>query len=86
MSYQRISHKRLSLLWEGAALSLWLCCCCWTSRAAAAGAAAAARGYGSPGTLGWLLSDKGPFHQSLEYTEAAERYQQGFSTRYKIYR
>lgn len=88
MSCQRISHKRLSLLWEGAALSLWLCwCCCWTSRAATAtGAAAAGRGDGSPGSLGWLLSDKGPFQQSLEYTEAAERYQQGFSTRYKIYR
>lgn len=88
MSCQRISHKRLSLLWEGAALSLWLCwCCCWTSRAATAtGAATAGRGNGSPGSLGWLLSDKGPFQQSLEYTEAAERYQQGFSTRYKIYR
>ncbi|KAE8291196.1 BMP/retinoic acid-inducible neural-specific protein 3 Precursor [Larimichthys crocea] len=87
MSYQRISHKRLSLLWEGAALSLWLCCCCWTSGAAAGGAAAAAgQGDGAPGTLGWLLSDKGPFQQSLEFTEAAERYQQGFSTRYKIYR
>lgn len=91
MSCQRISHKRLSLLWEGAALSLWLCCCCcWTSRAAAAaaaaGAAAAGQGDGAPGSLGWLLSDKGPFHQSLEFTEAAERYQQGFSTRYKIYR
>ncbi|XP_067331453.1 BMP/retinoic acid-inducible neural-specific protein 3-like isoform X3 [Channa argus] len=90
MSCQRISHKRLSLLWEGAALSLWLCCC-WTSRAAtsasAAGAAAAAgQGDGAPGSLGWLLSDKGPFHQSLEFTEAAERYQQGFNTRYKIYR
>ncbi|XP_076600202.1 BMP/retinoic acid-inducible neural-specific protein 3-like [Chaetodon auriga] len=86
MSYQRISHKRLFLLWEGAALSLWLCCCCcWTSRAAAAGAAAG-QGDGAPVSLGWLLSDKGPFHQSLEFTEAAERYQQGFSTRYKIYR
>lgn len=88
MSYQRISHKRLSLLWEGAALGIWLCCCCsWTSRVAG-GAAAAAAGQcdGAPGSLGWLLSDKGPFHQSLEFTEAAERYQQGFNTRYKIYR
>ncbi|XP_026230777.1 BMP/retinoic acid-inducible neural-specific protein 3-like [Anabas testudineus] len=87
MSCQRISHKRLSLLWEGAALSLWLCCC-WTSTSAAATAAAAAAGQGdgAPDSLGWLLSDKGPFHQSLEFTEAAERYQQGFSTRYKIYR
>ncbi|XP_022068774.2 LOW QUALITY PROTEIN: BMP/retinoic acid-inducible neural-specific protein 3 [Acanthochromis polyacanthus] len=89
MSCQRISHKRLSLLWEGAALSLWLCCCCcWTSRAtaAASGASAAGQSDGAPGSLGWLLSDKGPFQQSLEFTEAAERYQQGFSTRYKIYR
>ncbi|XP_034744323.1 BMP/retinoic acid-inducible neural-specific protein 3-like [Etheostoma cragini] len=84
MSCQRISHKRLSLLWEGAALSLWLCCC-WTSGVAGA-AAAAGQGDGAPASLGWLLSDKGPFHQSLEFTEAAERYQQGFSTRYKIYR
>lgn len=85
MSCQRISHKRLSLLWEGAALSLWLCCCCWASGAGGA-AAAAGQGDSAPGSLGWLLSDKGPFHQSLEFTEAAERYQQGFSTRYKIYR
>nr|XP_020441463.1 BMP/retinoic acid-inducible neural-specific protein 3-like [Monopterus albus] len=54
--------------------------------APAGAAAAAGQGDGAPGSLGWLLSDKGPFHQSLEFTEAAERYQQGFSTRYKIYR
>ncbi|XP_072297291.1 BMP/retinoic acid-inducible neural-specific protein 3-like isoform X2 [Eucyclogobius newberryi] len=81
MSCQRISHKRLSLLWK----ALWLyfcCCCCWTS-----GATASASGQGdSAGSLNWLLSDKGPFHQSLEFSEAAERYQQGYATRYKIYR
>ena len=81
MSPQSTSHRRLSLLWERAALGLWLCCC--TSGAAAAGAA---QGDDASGSLGWLLSDKGPFHQSLEFTEAAERYQQGFRTRYKIYR
>ncbi|XP_013879049.1 BMP/retinoic acid-inducible neural-specific protein 3 [Austrofundulus limnaeus] len=75
MSRQRTGHKRLSLLWEGVALSLWLCCS-WTSGAAGPGA----------GSLEWLLSDKGPFHRSLEFQEALERYQQGFSTRYKIYR
>ncbi|XP_010793822.1 BMP/retinoic acid-inducible neural-specific protein 3-like [Notothenia coriiceps] len=79
MSCQRTSHKRLSLLWGGA-LSLWLCCCCWSS------GAAAGPGDGGPGPLGWLLSDKGPFQQAVEFTEAAERYQQGFSTRYKMYR
>ncbi|XP_035993819.1 BMP/retinoic acid-inducible neural-specific protein 3 [Fundulus heteroclitus] len=79
MSRQRTSHKRLSLLWKGlVVLSLWLCCS-WTS-------GAAGQGEGVPGSLEWLLSDKGPFHRSLEFQEALERYQQGFSTRYKIYR
>lgn len=77
MSGQRSSHKRLSLGWKRAALCLWLCCC-WSSAVASSEAPS--------GSLGWLLSDKGPFHQCLEFTEAAERYQQGFSTRYKIYR
>ncbi|KAG1934743.1 BMP/retinoic acid-inducible neural-specific protein 2 [Pimephales promelas] len=40
----------------------------------------------SSGQLDWLLSDKGPFHRCPEYTEFKERFQQGFSTRYKIYR
>ncbi|XP_029930400.1 BMP/retinoic acid-inducible neural-specific protein 3-like [Myripristis murdjan] len=86
MSCQGISLRRLSLLWEGAALSLWLCCCCLWTGADAGAAAAAGPSDAASGSLDWLLSDKGPFHQSLEFTEAAERYQQGFSTRYKIYR
>nr|XP_061787170.1 BMP/retinoic acid-inducible neural-specific protein 3-like [Nerophis lumbriciformis] len=92
MSPRRISHRRLSLLWISAALGLWLCCGCRTSRAVAAAGGDAAGGVAGPGegapggSLAWLLSDKGPFHQSLEFTEAAERNQQGFSTRYKIYR
>ncbi|XP_028833950.1 BMP/retinoic acid-inducible neural-specific protein 2 [Denticeps clupeoides] len=40
----------------------------------------------SSGQLDWLLSDKGPFHRCPEYTEFKERFQQGYSTRYKIYR
>ncbi|MGH0168017.1 UNVERIFIED_CONTAM: hypothetical protein FKN15_053811 [Acipenser sinensis] len=36
--------------------------------------------------MDWLLSDKGPFYRSQEYTEFIERHQQGFTTRYKIYR
>ncbi|XP_061549901.1 BMP/retinoic acid-inducible neural-specific protein 3-like [Phycodurus eques] len=90
MSCQRISHKRLSLLWTSAALGLWLCCCCRTSRAAVTASAAAGAAWPAGGSFGgslaWLLSDKGAFLQSLEFTEAAERHQQGFSTRYKIYR
>ncbi|KAM4604955.1 BMP/retinoic acid-inducible neural-specific protein 3-like [Polymixia lowei] len=82
----RLGLRRLSLalLWEGVALSLLLCCC-WTKAGGGAGAAAGPSD-GVSGSLGWLLSDKGPFHQSLEFTESVERYQQGFSTRYKIYR
>lgn len=40
----------------------------------------------SGGQLDWLLSEKGPFQRCPEYTEFRERFQQGFSTRYKIYR
>ncbi|KAK7889262.1 hypothetical protein WMY93_024822 [Mugilogobius chulae] len=40
---------------------------------------------GANGPLGWLLSDKGPFHHSQEFTDFTERYQQGFTTKYKIY-
>lgn len=40
----------------------------------------------SEGQLDWLLSEKGPFHKCPEYTEFRERFQLGFSTRYKIYR
>ena len=81
MGCQRTRHKRLSLRWGGV-VSLWLCGV-WSSRAAGA---AAGRAGGPGGPLAWMLSDKGPFQQSLEFTEALERYQQGFSTRYKIYR
>lgn len=38
------------------------------------------------GPLGWLLSDKGPFHHSQEFVDFTERHQQGFTTKYKIYR
>uniref|UniRef100_A0A8C5I2X7 Bone morphogenetic protein/retinoic acid inducible neural-specific 2 n=2 Tax=Gouania willdenowi TaxID=441366 RepID=A0A8C5I2X7_GOUWI len=40
----------------------------------------------SGGQLDWLLSEKGPFHRCPEYIEFRERFQQAFSTRYKIYR
>ncbi|CAL8319350.1 unnamed protein product [Arctogadus glacialis] len=66
-------------LWT--AFSLWLCC--WSG---AGGAGTAGTSDGLPGSTGWLLSDKGPFHQAPEFAESVDRYQQGFSTRYKIYR
>ncbi|XP_051974522.1 BMP/retinoic acid-inducible neural-specific protein 1-like [Xyrauchen texanus] len=34
----------------------------------------------------WLFSDRGPFHHSKGYLSFMERFRQGFTTRYKIYR
>nr|XP_020670782.1 BMP/retinoic acid-inducible neural-specific protein 2 isoform X1 [Pogona vitticeps] len=36
--------------------------------------------------LDWLLTDRGPFHHAPEYVDFKERYRQGFTTRYRIYR
>lgn len=36
--------------------------------------------------LDWLLMDRGPFHRAQEYADFVERYRQGFTTRYRIYR
>ncbi|XP_077188616.1 BMP/retinoic acid-inducible neural-specific protein 2 [Paroedura picta] len=52
---------------------------------ASAGAAAAAT-TSSPVPLDWLLTDRGPFHRAPEYADFMERYRQGFTTRYRIYR
>ncbi|MBN3323115.1 BRNP3 protein, partial [Atractosteus spatula] len=63
-------------LWEWITLSLH----CWVL------AAAVLSDQHASGPLDWLLSDKGPFHHTQEYTDFVERNRQGFSTRYKIYR
>ncbi|ROJ13828.1 BMP/retinoic acid-inducible neural-specific protein 3 [Anabarilius grahami] len=66
----------LMLLWEGMVICLrWGCVL-----------VSLAVYVGSAEPLGWLLSDKGPFHRSQEFIEFTERYQHGFTTRYKIYR
>ncbi|MCI4375617.1 hypothetical protein PGIGA_G00112020 [Pangasianodon gigas] len=77
MSCRCVAFRLACLMcpWECILLSLH----CWVV-ASATGSRDAA------GPFGWLLSDKGPFHQSQEFTEFVERYQQGFTTRYKIYR
>lgn len=36
--------------------------------------------------LDWLLTDRGPFHRAQDYADFVERYRQGFTTRYRIYR
>ncbi|KAG5835222.1 hypothetical protein ANANG_G00269900 [Anguilla anguilla] len=34
----------------------------------------------------WLISDRGPFHHARSYLSFVDRFRQGFTTRYKIYR
>ncbi|XP_059678054.1 BMP/retinoic acid-inducible neural-specific protein 2 [Gavia stellata] len=36
--------------------------------------------------LDWLLTDRGPFYRAQEYVDFMDRYRQGFTTRYRIYR
>ncbi|XP_077391216.1 BMP/retinoic acid-inducible neural-specific protein 3-like isoform X2 [Festucalex cinctus] len=82
--------------WKWITLSLLVSRVAAGARAAAAPAAAAAAEAaaaaaepalaGSAGPLGWLLTAKGPFHHSQEFIDFSERYQQGFTTKYKIYR
>uniref|UniRef100_A0A6I8ND55 BMP/retinoic acid inducible neural specific 3 n=1 Tax=Ornithorhynchus anatinus TaxID=9258 RepID=A0A6I8ND55_ORNAN len=62
-------------LWEWIALSLHCCVL----------AATAVSDQHATSPFDWLLSDKGPFHRSQEYTDFVDRSRQGFSTRYKIY-
>lgn len=93
MSGRCITVRRAALmvLSECTTLSLLQC---WVVVAAATGASrtgvgATADAGGSSNATGpfaWLLSDKGPFHHSQEFSDFTERYQQGFTTKYKIYR
>ncbi|XP_015281007.1 PREDICTED: BMP/retinoic acid-inducible neural-specific protein 2 [Gekko japonicus] len=48
--------------------------------------AAAATATSSQVPLDCLLADRGPFHRAPEYADFMERYRQGFTTRYRIYR
>lgn len=73
----------LMFLWKCLTLSLLQS---WVSVGAGPADPAGAGFSGSAGPLGWLLSDKGPFHHSQEFVDFTERYQQGFTTKYKIYR
>uniref|UniRef100_A0A8C5E0F6 BMP/retinoic acid-inducible neural-specific protein 3-like n=1 Tax=Gouania willdenowi TaxID=441366 RepID=A0A8C5E0F6_GOUWI len=92
--YISIRLTALMFLWRCLTLSLLQSCFCFWSVGGARGGSVAGAGVdpagpgfsGSNGPLGWLLSDKGPFHSSQEYVDFTERYQQGFTTKYKIYR
>lgn len=57
----------------------------WVLAVSATAAAVVPEQHGQP-PLDWLLTDRGPFHHAQEYTDFVERYRQGFTTRYRIYR
>ncbi|NXX39494.1 BRNP2 protein, partial [Tricholaema leucomelas] len=86
------------LPWPLAFLAL-SACCRWGVASGAAGtvpqqhaAAATPSSSSSPSSsagrapLDWLLTDRGPFYRAQEYVDFMERYRQGFTTRYRIYR
>uniref|UniRef100_A0ABI7WJR0 MACPF domain-containing protein n=1 Tax=Felis catus TaxID=9685 RepID=A0ABI7WJR0_FELCA len=62
----------------------------WVLAVSATAAAAALPEQHAPSAgqppLDWLLTDRGPFHRAQEYADFMERYRQGFTTRYRIYR
>ncbi|NWY63732.1 BRNP2 protein, partial [Erithacus rubecula] len=79
------------LPWPLALLAL-SACCCWAVAAGAQGHAApatpssASSSASARAPLDWLLTDRGPFYRAQEYVDFMERYRQGFTTRYRIYR
>ncbi|XP_066548298.1 BMP/retinoic acid-inducible neural-specific protein 3 [Amia ocellicauda] len=82
----------MSWSWTGAAAVRWFSLMVlseWTALSLHCWALAVATASGqhdNSGPMDWLLSEKGPFYQSQEYADFIERYRQGFTTRYKIYR
>ncbi|NXG92901.1 BRNP2 protein, partial [Stercorarius parasiticus] len=86
------------LLWPLALLALSVCCR-WgvasgvggtvsQQHAAPATPSSSSSSSSSSGRapLDWLLTDRGPFYRAQEYVDFMERYRQGFTTRYRIYR
>ncbi|NXU35641.1 BRNP2 protein, partial [Drymodes brunneopygia] len=86
------------LPWPLALLAL-SACCRWGVAGGAGGTVP--QGHAAPATpsssssssspsvrapLDWLLTDRGPFYRAQEYVDFMERYRQGFTTRYRIYR
>ncbi|KAJ3600176.1 hypothetical protein NHX12_034126, partial [Muraenolepis orangiensis] len=80
------SCTRLLRSWVVLALMALVVAVLAAAAAAESSSTSAAGLSGSGGPLSWLLSDKGPFHHAQEFVDFTERYQQGFTTKYKIYR
>lgn len=91
----RADGPPLMLPWPLAFLAL-SACCHWGVASEVGGTvpqqhAAAATPSSSSSSAGrapldWLLTDRGPFYRAQEYVDFMERYRQGFTTRYRIYR
>ncbi|NWU94183.1 BRNP2 protein, partial [Upupa epops] len=92
----RTDGPPLMLPWPLALLALGTCCG-WGVAIGAGGtvpqqhAASATPSSSSSSSSGrapldWLLTDRGPFYRAQEYVDFMERYRQGFTTRYRIYR
>ncbi|XP_069593896.1 BMP/retinoic acid-inducible neural-specific protein 2 [Ranitomeya imitator] len=64
-------------------LSVMLCLATTTATLSRQHGSAASSGQAS---LDWLLSNRGPFHGAQQYMDFAERYQQGYTTRYRVHR
>ncbi|XP_054142234.1 BMP/retinoic acid-inducible neural-specific protein 2 [Melozone crissalis] len=79
------------LPWPLALLALSACCRCSPAPQghAAPATPSSSSSSSSPSArppLDWLLTDRGPFYRAQEYVDFMERYRQGFTTRYRIYR
>ncbi|KAM4022629.1 BMP/retinoic acid-inducible neural-specific protein 2 [Anomaloglossus baeobatrachus] len=77
--YTRSDWAWLVLTW----LSVMLCLATATATLSRQHGSAASSGQAS---LDWLLSNRGPFHGAQQYMDFAERYQQGYTTRYRVHR
>ncbi|KAM9797515.1 BMP/retinoic acid-inducible neural-specific protein 3-like [Syngnathus typhle] len=86
MSGPCISVSLTAFMFPCKLITLSLLVSCILAGVRAATEPASAGFTGSTGPLGWLLTAKGPFHHSQEFLDFTERYQQGFTTKYKIYR
>uniref|UniRef100_A0A8D0H0E9 BMP/retinoic acid inducible neural specific 2 n=1 Tax=Sphenodon punctatus TaxID=8508 RepID=A0A8D0H0E9_SPHPU len=87
-SNARFNGLRLMVPWASSLVVLTLCC--WGLAFVVAAATPpeqhASSSSSSQAPLDWLLTDRGPFYRAQEYTDFMERYRQGFTTRYRIYR
>ncbi|NXH70935.1 BRNP2 protein, partial [Hydrobates tethys] len=93
----RADGPPLMLPWPLALLALSVCCRCGVAgeaggtvpqqhAAVATPSSSSSSSSSGRAPLDWLLTDRGPFYRAQEYVDFMERYRQGFTTRYRIYR